>query len=247
MKTLILAAFAAALPLHADTLAEVRAAVTALHGTQPIRATAELHRTDNDQGRFTNEKFSGAATVDMALDGEGVHLSFSNSMVEQFRREEREKTADPKKVDPVSRTASDVGPLWVLQHLNATETFLGMLKYAKLESEARAAWQSHPARLLVFRLNEPVPEGLKGLGSFDVKEDRLRLWIGDDNLPLAAEHVQNATIRFLFFHGFLKVHEAWSFTRASDHLVVSRHDSSHNAEMLGQKSAGDKSTVVTLR
>ncbi len=249
MKTIVFAVLSVtlALPLHADTLADVRAAVTALHGAQPIRANAELHRTDNDDGRFSNDHFTGAATIEMAVDGEGVHLTFSPAMLDLFLREQREHTANPKKIDATSRTAGGVGPLWVLEHLNASDTFLGMLRYAKLQSETRAPWQSRPARLLVFRVDEPVPDGIRGIGSIDIKVHQLKVWVGDDNLPLAAELVQEGTVRVLLFHGGMKLRESWSFGRAADHFVIVRHDSSHSADMLGQKSVGQTSDVITIR
>jgi hypothetical protein len=247
MKTIVLAALAAALPLHADTLADVRAAVMALRGTQPIRATVEMKRNDNDSGRFSNDHFTGAASVDVAVDDDGVHLTFPPAFVERVLRERRERRVDEKRVDPTTRTVSGVGALWVLEHLNATDTFLGLLRHAALQSETRAPWQGRPARLLVFRINEPEPEGFKGLGSVGVKQHQLKVWIGDDNLPFAAERVQEATPRVLFFHGTMKFHETWSFGHVSDHLVVLRHDSSHAADMLGQKSNGETSDVITLR
>ncbi len=183
----------------------------------------------------------------MGLDGEGVHITFAPAVVEQFVREQREHTANPKKIDATSRTAGHVDPLWVLEHLNAADMFLGLLRYARLQSEVHVTWQSHPARLLAFRIDEPEPPGMKGIGSVDIKENRLRVWIGDDNLPLAAERVQDGTVRVFLFHGTMKSLESWSFARVADHLVVTRHDSSHNADILGQKSVGQSSDVVTIR
>lgn len=249
MKTTGFAALAVAvaLPLHADTLADVRAAVTALHGAQPIHATAELHRTEKEEGRFSNDVFTGAATVDVGLDSEGVHITFAPAVVEQFLREQREHTGNPKKVDATSRTAGHVSPLWVLEHLNAADTFLGLLRYAKLRSESRVAWQNRPARLLTFRIDEPEPEGMRGIANLDIKEHTLKVWLGDDNVPLAAERVQEGTARVLLFHGSVKTVDSWSFARVADHLVVTRHDSSHNGDILGQKSVGQTSDVVTVK
>jgi len=249
MKTILLATLAVvlALPSHADTLADVRTAVAALRGAQPIRAVAELHRTDKDEGRFSNDNFTGAASVDVGLDGEGVHISFAPAVVEQFVREQRERTANPKKVDATSRTAGHVGPLWVLEHLNAADTFLGMLRYAKLQRESRVSYQNRAARLLVFAIDEPVPEGMRGIGSVDVKLHQLRVWVGDDNLPFAAERTQDGTARVFLFHGTIKTQDSWTFAHVSDHLVITRHDTSHNGDILGQKSDGRSTDVLSVR
>ena len=84
-------------------------------------------------------------------------------------------------------------------------------------------------------------------GSVGVKEHHLNVWIGDDNIPLAAEQVQEATPRVLFFHGSMMFRESWLFTHVTDHLVIIRSDSSHTFDMLGQKSSGESSEVLTLR
>ncbi len=249
MKTIVFGALVVVLsnPLHADTVADVRTAVGGLHGAQPIHATAELHRTEKEEGRFTNDAFTGAATVDVGLDADGVHITFAPAVVGQFLREQREHTANPKKVDATSRTAGHVNPLWVLEHLNAADTFLGLLRYAKLRSETRIAWQNRQARLLVFRIDEPEPEGMRGIANLDMKEHSLKVWLGDDNVPLAAERVQEGTARVLLFHGSVRTVDSWSFARVADHLVVARHDSSHKGDILGQKSVGQSSDVVTVK
>jgi hypothetical protein len=246
MTTGVFVVLALALPLHADTLADVRAAVSALHGTQPIHATVEMRRSDNDNGRFSNDHFNGTASADVGLDSAGVHVTFAPALVDQVLREKRERAANAKSIDATTRTAERVGPLWVLEHLNASDTFLGLLRYARLRSETSSAWQSRPARLLVFQIDEPEPEGFKGLGSVGVKEHHLKVWIGDDNIPIAAEHVQEATPRVLFFHGSMVLRETWSFAHVSDHLVIVRSNSSHTVDMLGQKSNGESSEVLTL-
>src|SRR5580765_8466887 len=113
----VLVVLALAFPLHADTLADVRAAVSALRGTQPIHAAVEMRRSDNDSGRFSNDHFNGTASADVGLDSAGVHVTFAPALVEQVLREQRERTANAKLIDATTRTAGHVGPLWVLEHL----------------------------------------------------------------------------------------------------------------------------------
>jgi hypothetical protein len=40
--------------------------------------------------------------------------------------------------------------------------------------------------------------------------------------------------------------ETWSFAHITDHLVIVRRESSHAVDMLGQKSKGENSEVLTL-
>jgi len=245
MNRLLLAALAVALPLHADTLSDLKAAVGALRGTQPIRAAAELRRTEKEEGRFNNEAFTGSVALEVALAADGAHLNFAPAVVEQFAREQREETANPKKVPASSRVAERLGPLWVLEHLNAADTFLGMLRYAKLKSESRVTAQGRPARLLVFQVDAPVRD-IKG-GGLEMKEHTLRVWVGDDNLPFSTDEVQDGSVRVLLFHGSMWLHDTWTFGKSGDHLVMLRHEATHKADLFGQKSDGTGVETVVVR
>jgi hypothetical protein len=247
MKRLLLAALAVSLPLHADTLADLKAAVGGLRGSQPIRAGAELHKSEKEEGRFSDGPFSGGVSLEVALGVDGAHLTFAPAVIEQFAREQREHSLNPKKPAALSRTAERLGPLWVLEHLNAADTFLGLLRYAKLQSETRAAAAGgRPARLLVFKVDSPTRD-MKGLGGLEMKEHTLRVWVGEDNLPIAAEEVQDGTVRVLLFHGSIKLRDSWTFGRSGDHLVMLRHDSTHSGDLFGQKSDGSGTEIVTVR
>lgn len=232
--------------LYADTLADMKAAVAALRGTQPIRASAEVRRKDKDAGRFSNDAYEGSATVHLGLDSSGVHLDFPSALVEQFAREQREFAANPKKTPAASRTAGGVTPLWALQCLSASDQFLGMLRNAALKSEARTMLQSRPARLLVFDVKEIVPDGVKSIGSVEYPLNRLRVWVGDDNLPMAAEHTVERDAKFMFIHARGKEVNTWTFARVSDHLVVMHYTSTSSAEGFGQKGDNERSETITI-
>jgi hypothetical protein len=245
MKTLALLLLSA-VSLRADTLADVKSAVAALRGTQPIRASAEIHRKDHDAGRFSNDNYEGTATVQVGLDASGVHLDFSSALVEQFAREQREFALNRKKIPTASRTAGGVTPLWALSRLNASDEFLGMLRTATPKSESRAMLQNHAARLLVFDVKEIVPDGVTSVGSVDYPVNRLRVWIGEDNLPMFAEHTVERDAKFMFIHARGKEVNTWTFARVSDHLVVMRYTSASSAEGFGQKGENQQSEVITI-
>jgi hypothetical protein len=77
-----------------------------------------------------------------------------------------------------------------------------------------------------------------------VAEDRLNIWIGDDNLPLAAERTTKSTAGFLFFHSDSSERTSITFAQAGDRLIVARLETSANGSGMGQNF--DESSLQTV-
>ena len=73
------------------------------------------------------------------------------------------------------------------------------------------------------------------------------MWIGNDNVPLAAERVQKGTAGFLFLRGEMASHESWTFAHVADRLVVARYENSFAGSGFGQRGEGKTVHVVTMR
>jgi hypothetical protein len=96
--------------------------------------------------------------------------------------------------------------------------------------------------VLVLRLTDQLDED-------DAKrvkvENRLTLWLGNDLVPVGAEHLFNAKFSFLIFKGESKQKNSWYFAHVADRLVRVRHEQSQNSSGMGQHS--NESTLATLR
>ncbi|HEY4639712.1 MAG TPA: hypothetical protein VII75_00070, partial [Thermoanaerobaculia bacterium] len=84
---------------------------------------------------------------------------------------------------------------------------------------------------------------------FSVKftEDQMTVWLGDDNIPVAAERHQRGTAGFMFIKGSMTNRSTWTFAHVGDRLIVLRDDSAYAGSGFGQKGEGRNVQVVSVR
>jgi hypothetical protein len=124
---------------------------------------------------------------------------------------------------------------------------LQMLDIGKRDAETRVTRDGRPVRLVVLKLTPRLPPEATSVWHVRFTEDRLNLWIGDDNLPVAAERVRHGTAGFLFLRGEMNNRDAWTFARNGDRLVVTRYESSFVASGFGQRAEGKNVQTITVR
>jgi hypothetical protein len=244
-RTLFIATLLIASPLRADSLADLRAAVTRLTAREPIRVTLEVRRTIDSQGKIDTTNSSGSASADVIRDAEGIKLAFAQSLIDKAQAEERLHQLDQKKPAPTHGAVQDISPMDAAETIDFSDPLLRMLALARLKEERRVAFQGKPARLLVFDLQAPETKG--GVGSVTYSENRLTVWMADDNTPLAAERSQKGSAGILFIKGELTSRETWSFIRSGDHLVVGRYELAFTGSGLGQKTSQHSVRTATVR
>jgi hypothetical protein len=231
-----------ALPLAAEPLADVRAALSRLAARDAVRATYEVQRAVVNEGKFNNDNFTGRVTIEVAGDGEGFHLIFPKALLDQIEREEGVAAKAAKPLTPTVNAAREINVTSTSELVDFAPRLLRMLEGAKLVSDAPNTWQGKPARALVIRL---VDKPHDGPGKVTVAENRLTLWLGSDMVPLAAEHLVAGKFSFLIFKGESRTKESWHLSRAGDRLVAHRHEFSQTGSGMGQK--GTENVVATMR
>lgn len=244
MKTVRIAALLfMAMPLAADPLGDVRAAVGKLTAREPVRATYEYQRTVVNEGKFGDSNFAGKATVELEANEGGYHIVFSKALLDQVDREKTARVKNPEQETPTANALREIEPVETADALDFAPTLLRLLDGSKLVSDATGTWAGKPARVLIIR----VPDRLSkdDAGKMKVGENRLTLWLGTDLVPLAAEHIFNAKVSFLIFKAEVKEKKSWHLARVADRLVRTRYEAHQNSSGMGQK--GNETVVATLR
>lgn len=231
-----------ALPLYADGLADVRTALGKLTGREPIRATYEVQRIVDNKGKFSNDKFTGKATIDLEADANGLRVAYSRPLLEEMEREQQAKAKEPKKPTPTVSAVSQMGALSVADAIDYAPSLLHLLDGAKTVEDRAGTWGGKPSRIVIFRLADKRDNDI---GKMTVLENKLTLWLGADDVPLAAELVRNAKFSFLFIRGEWRTKRSWHFGRFGDRLVRTHHEEHENGSGLGQK--GSASLIATVR
>jgi hypothetical protein len=231
-----------ALPAIADPLTDLRGALTRLSAKEPIRATYELQRTVNNEGKFGNDKFSGKVTVEIEGDTNGFRILFPRTLLDQIAREQTAESKNPKQTTPTVSAVQELDPVETSQALDFAPSLLRQLEGAKLVSDGAGTWQGKPVRVLILRLAD---EPHDGPGKVTVLENKMTLWLGTDLVPLAVEHIGAGKFSFLIFKGEAREKKSWHLTRVSDRLVPYRHESTQTSSGMGQK--GNESVVATVK
>jgi hypothetical protein len=231
------------LPLAADPIGDVRAALSRLTAHEPIRATYELQRSVANEGKFDNDTFNGKAVVELEGEAGGFRVVIPRPLLDQIAREQEAKSQDVDRPTPTVSALSQVDPVETVDAIDFAPTLLRMLLGAKLVSDAPNTFQGKPARAMILRLADRIEK--ENAGRVKISENRLTLWLGPDNVPLGAERIVNAKFSFLIFKGESKQKKSWYFAQVGDRLVRVRHESTDSGSGMGQKS--HESMVATVR
>ncbi|MGA8809896.1 MAG: hypothetical protein WB973_18640 [Thermoanaerobaculia bacterium] len=244
----------AALPLfvltlnaRADVVTDMRAAVAQLRATKPIHVSIDVQRSRKNEGRFANQQFTGNASLEVVEDDAGLHIIFPRAVLEKADRESREHTADPRKQTPTRAAVNDTQATEIADAIDFAGPFLRLTDTAKKVNESRAVREGHPVRVVVLKLTPKLPPEATSIFSVKFTEDQMTVWLGDDNLPVAAERIQRGTAGFMFIKGSMMNRSTWTFAHVADRLVVLRDDSSFAGSGFGQKGEGRNVQVVTVR
>lgn len=240
---LLLLALIVALPGSADPLGDVRAAVGKLTAREPIKATYEYQRTVKNEGKFGDDKFSGKAVVELEGSASGYHIVFPRPLLDQVEREKEARVKNPSQQTPTANALREIEPVETADAIDFAPTLLRLLDGSKLVSDAQGTWAGKPARVLVVRVPDRLDKD--DAGRMKIGENKLTLWLGQDLVPLAAEHVFNAKVSILIFKGEWKEKKSWHLARVADRLVRTRYEAQQNSSGMGQK--GNEQVVATLR
>ncbi len=235
-------ALAVALPLAADPLSDLRTALSRLTAKEPIRATYELQRAVNNEGKFGNDKFSGKVTVEVEADANGFRIVFPRTLLDQVAREQTAESKNPKLDTPTVSAVQALDPVETSQALDFAPSLLRQLEGAKIVSDGAGTWQGKPVRVLILRIADEPHEGP---GKVTVLENKMTLWLAPDMVPLAVEHIGDGKFSFLIFKGEARQKKSWHLTRVGDRLVPYRHESTQTSSGMGQK--GNESVVATVK
>lgn len=230
------------MPAAAGTLDDLRAALRRLSVDEPVRGTLTIEQSVKSAGRFANNSAARLATAEVGHDANGVTISIPQTLI----RRTADEVSTPRAAQTSAQDAvGSIRTLAVFEALNVRDSLLGMLADASVVEEKRSTLNTKPARLLVLKLQPQRRQSANTIQIGSVKaEDRLRLWIGDDNLPLAAERVESTVAGFMFLHGTYSAQTSYTYAHAHNRLVLTRVEVAEGGSGAGQKV--EKRSVQTL-
>ena len=244
-RFVVFASIFLSLSASADTLGEIRAALRGLHAKQPIRATYETKSGNVAKGRFFDQDVTSGATVEARIDDDGATITYPRPQLERATAQRAARDAGAKR-DPKVPSVADVSATRIAEMLDFAKSLDAMLDRASVVEERAGSVDGKPARLVVMNLSLRDRPEIKG-GRFDVKGDRLTLWIGADSLPLVAERVAKFSAGILFLKMQGDVAERWTFAHRDDRLVITRYERTDHSAGMGQSANNKEVETITIR
>jgi hypothetical protein len=221
-----------ALPMAAATIDDVKAAVRRLSARQPVQATYSTERTSKAEGRFANDKSKRTASVKVSHDAEGISVTFPPAMLEGARNGGQDIIGSIRSIE-------------VVQALDFRDALLTLLEHATVIAETRTSFSGRPARLLQLELKEPPKKESNTIRIGSVKkDDKMKLWIGDDHLPIAADRTEKSSAGVLMIRASGSSRTVYTFGHTEDRLVLARVETSVSGSAMGQSV--ESSGVQTL-
>lgn len=219
---------------HADTLADVRAALQTLHGEQPLHASYEVHVTQTGDDAYTS-----AGAVNVRIDTDGLTITFPPPMLEKLATQPARGEGKSSGV-----RAANVQPSNVAQLLNYAPVLLRQLEKAKILRDTPAPVNGQLGHVLVVNVPQSInlPKMVKG----DVTET-LTLFIGADHLPVSSEESSKFSVGVLFLKMDGTAKESMTFAHRDDRLIVTRHAAESQSSGFGQSGRQVESETIAVK
>lgn len=231
-----------AAPAPPDPVAQLVGVLARLPATTPVRARVE-HRVTFTQGDEEPAPPAGTATAIASSGPEGLRITWSPSLLARAEAEERERLQNPDAFTPTRDAVSDLRTLALARALDAVPEMLRSLHEATVLEDKVEPFEGAPARVLLLQVKPAI-------ASRDRKyvrdvEATLRIWLGPDGVPLAADRRVLLKGRiFLVITFEIEQKESLRFGRSGDRLVVLRQESDNRSSGAGERR--DRHAVTTL-
>ncbi|HEX4963651.1 MAG TPA: hypothetical protein VF173_22690 [Thermoanaerobaculia bacterium] len=228
---------------HADPLSDLRASLQKLAGEQPVKAQIVVKNTvknhDEDQAQQRVEE----GTV-VAEDGpQGLRLSWAPQQIHEARKAEWQKAANPDAPVQHGSSLSVLGAKDAADLLDYAEPLRLLLEGAALVDNKVEPRNGKAGRLLVLRPRDGLTASDKK--SLKDREDVLKVWLDETGLPVTLDRSVKLKFSKFFISFAVTVHEARTFTRLGDRLLVTQWNEESSGAGMGQGGESRKVIRVT--
>jgi len=243
MRTAVILSLALALPVRADALSDLRAALDRLPGTTSTKANLTLQTWNRSTEDKKPKDTQGSAYAWVEDGPEGLRLLWSRDLLRKVESEDQAHKADPEKDTPTRAAFGKVDALDVADLLNYAKSFQRELADAELVGQQAEAFEGKPATRLDLKLQPKLSESdrkhIKKL------EATAKVWLGADGLPIGLELFQSMKGSF-FLISFQGEHKKrLAFLHAGDRLIAIKRESEEKGSGMGMGS--ESRTVITIK
>jgi hypothetical protein len=224
--------------LRADGLSDLRAALKALPGAQPVKATLECQVWSRSGKAKQAKIIQGRVQAKVEAGPGGLKLGWDKAELDRIQAATKAKDKGPEQAMGALK-AEKAEAL-----LDAAKDLLGDLEEAQVLEDRADAWQGRPARLLTLKLDatDMDEDDRKHLKSFS---HTLKVWMGPDGVPLGLSEQLDMKLSILFISVEMHHKASRTFAASGDRLMAVHDESEDSGSGAGEQ--GESKTVMDLK
>jgi hypothetical protein len=215
----------------ANGLDDLRTALGPLQGQGSVRGTFEGRQFKQEIDKKDKAPENATASAQVEEDATGLQVRWDRATLKRAA-EESSPPKGAKRSESLSTLIGTSSALRVANLVNYAPAFLRSLDGAQLKSERTDSYQGRPARVLELSLVEREPDD----EHVSMKENAhtAQVWLGADNVPLAATVTHKRKAKVMVFLSFeQQAKEDFVFSVVANRLVVLKRDEQGTAKGIG--------------
>jgi hypothetical protein len=221
-------------PAAGNPLSDLRQVLNRYPAQAPFAAvgTVQVHGGAEGSAR------GGASTFEVESGLAGFAIRLLPDVLEAAEAEATAKKRDPNSPTP-TRTAMVALTIFdVMDAVDGAAMLLNDLSGATLIRQSAAARSGKGATLLRIKVKPTLATQSRFVNEPKIE---LRIWIGADGVPIAAERDSDYSGSFLFLKAGNVRKESWEFSVRGDRLYTSRNDANDRASVAGKSMVTSRS------
>lgn len=230
MRYAVLLALLFANAAWANGLDDLKATLGTLQGQGVVRGTFEARLSKQEIGNGKAPESANAAAY-VEQDGGNLSVRWDRATLRRAN-DESHPANNGKPKEMLSTLLGSSSALRIDDCVNHAPGLLRALDGAQLKSERSDTYQGKPVRVLELSLVERAPDD----EHVNMKESlhTATVWLGQDNVPLAATITHRRKAKVLVFLSFEQQEkEDFVFNHVANRLVIAKRDDQGTAKGLG--------------
>ena len=228
-----------ALPAAADRLSDLRQVLERFPAKAPFTASATVQVNAGSEQDATR---GGSAGLEIESGAAGFTIRVSPNTLEAAEKEAVAKKRDPNVATP-TRTAMVALTIFdIIDALDAASMLVDDLSDATLLDEKNVPHNGKPATMVRVKVKPSLATQSRFVAEPRIE---LKIWIGADGIPVAAERVSNYSAGVLFVKLDNTRTEHWDFAVHGDRLYATSNHEDNEATAVGKHINSSRTVSYT--
>jgi len=227
--------------LSADTISDLRKRLEAFPAKAAFAASGNV---DVNAAAQDDTSRAGRGTFDVESGPSGFSIRISPKTLAAATNEAAAQKQNPNAPTPTRTAMVALTVFDVMDSIDAASMLRADLSGATVTEERNTTIDGKPATLLQIKVKPSFATKSRFVSEPKIE---LKIWIGTDGTPLAAERVSNFSAGLGFVKGENTRTERWTLAVSADRLYATRYDQSEDATAAGKHIKSSRTVSYARR